>query len=47
MRSKKKTDWLGREYVQHYDSNGNKHGYSRNETGFFGGEYTQDDVNDP
>jgi hypothetical protein len=39
--SKKETDWLGREYVQHYDDSGSKSGTSNTETGFFGGEYTQ------
>lgn len=45
--SEKKTDWLGNEYTQHYDDDGNKTGWSEQKTGWLGDEYTQHyDTND-
>lgn len=40
-KSRKKKDWLGRSYVQHYDNAGNKVGTSRQKKSLFGKNYTQ------
>ena len=40
-RSEKKTDWLGRSYIQHYDSSGKKSGRSERKETIFGTKYTQ------
>lgn len=40
-KSEKKTDWLGREYLQHYNSDGKKSGRSERKETFFGKKYTQ------
>jgi hypothetical protein len=40
-RSEKKKDWLGREYIQHYDAQDNKSGRSERKETFFGEKYTQ------
>jgi hypothetical protein len=40
-RSEKKKDWLGRDYVQHYDSKGSKSGRSERKETWLGKKYTQ------
>jgi SH3 domain-containing protein len=40
-KSEKKKDWLGKSYIQHYDSKGNKSGRSERKETFFGKSYTQ------
>jgi uncharacterized protein YgiM (DUF1202 family) len=40
-RSEKKTNWLGKSYIQHYDSKGNKSGRSERKETFFGKKYSQ------
>jgi len=40
-RSEKKTDWLGNEYIQHYDDDGNEVGTSKEATSWLGDKYTQ------
>ncbi len=39
--SEKKTDWLGNEYIQHYDDHGNRICTSEEKTDWFGNEYVQ------
>ena len=40
-RSEKKTDWLGRSYIQHYNADGKKSGRSERKETLFGTKYTQ------
>lgn len=40
-RSEKKKDWLGNEYIQHYDAKGNKTGRSERKQDWLGNKHTQ------